>query len=96
MPTYCYGCKCGQELEAQHGMREDPHIVCPECGTRMERIPQLSAVHFRGGFSWSNENNGKGRWICGLGKESDPKAYCTSLAQAEEKAKQRGMTYEKG
>lgn len=77
-------------------MREDPRILCPICRTKMHRVPQLTAVKFAGGFNWSDENNGRGKWICGLGKESDPKAYCTSLRQAEEKAKARGMTYEKG
>jgi hypothetical protein len=62
----------------------------------MERIPQLTAVQFKGGYNWHNENNGKGKWISGLGRENDPKAYCTSLGEAEEKAKRRGMTYEKG
>ena len=79
-----------------HGMREEPQIRCPICRHAMHRVPQLTSVSIPGDFNWHQENNGKGRWISGLGKESDPKAYCTSLRQAEEKAKSRDMTYEKG
>lgn len=97
MPSYTYGCpSCGWEYETEHGMREDPKVVCIICGERMERVPQLTAVHFKGGFNWHSENKGKGKWICGLGRENDPRAYCTSLDDAKEKAKRRGMTYETG
>ena len=96
MGFYVYGCPCGYEQEEIHSMRDNPEILCPMCGKRCERIPQLTSQIIPRDFNWHSKNGGKGQWISGLGKESDPKAYCTSVAQAEEKAKARGMTYEKG
>lgn len=76
-------------------MMVNPVVRCPICSKGMHRVPQAAGVHFKGGFSWDSDNNGKGKWISGLGKASDPKAYCKSLGEAEEKAKKRNLSYDK-
>lgn len=38
MPTYDYRCTaCEHPFETIHGMREQPRVVCPECGSLARR-----------------------------------------------------------
>ena len=58
MPIYQYearegekGCpKCRAGFEVLQSLREAPVAVCPDCGSRVERVPARAAV----GFSQSN------------------------------------------
>jgi hypothetical protein len=75
-------------------MRENPTVACQKCRHICHRVPQLPSTIIPADFMWHNENNGKGRHISGLGKPSDPKAYATSLRDAEDKAKKRNLSYE--
>lgn len=96
MPEYRYACPaCGHEQDEIHSMRDTRTVSCATCRTPMERVPQLTSVIFPADAYWGNENNGRGKWISGLGKKTDPKAYCRSLREAEDKAKARNLTYEK-
>jgi len=39
MPTYTYKCKpCDIVVEQIHGMKEDPNVLCGECGDPMDKI----------------------------------------------------------
>jgi putative FmdB family regulatory protein len=54
MTRYDYFCdKCGITEEHMHGMTENPEILCPDCGSKMERLISLSAGGFtiKGGTS---------------------------------------------
>jgi putative FmdB family regulatory protein len=45
MPTYTYKCKnCDLSIDEIHSIKEDPEILCGNCGTRMERI--ISGCNF--------------------------------------------------
>lgn len=47
MATYDYFCdRCGITKEYVHGMKENPEILCTECGYKMERL----ISHNIGGF----------------------------------------------
>jgi putative FmdB family regulatory protein len=48
MPTYIYGCKCGQRSEVVHGMTAVVAVSCPDCGAEMHRVPQLTRVNWSG------------------------------------------------
>jgi hypothetical protein len=93
---YLYGCDtCGHEQTEHHRMSETPDIRCASCGKRCHKIPVVPHFIYPADANWHGENNGKGKYISGLGRKSDREAYCTSLSQAEEKAKRKGLSYEK-
>ena len=54
MPEYTYTDKSNHITIAFHGMREDPEIVCVDCGAYMWRKPKSVAVNW-GGLSPSNK-----------------------------------------
>jgi putative FmdB family regulatory protein len=57
MPTYLYRCEnCGEELEVEQGMNDKKLHKCPNCKKKkLERVPSLSNVHFKGdGFTKSS------------------------------------------
>ena len=94
MPTFSYQCNvCESVQDVFHGMRESPVVRC-ECGNTCSKIPVLGQFIYAADAGWHRENNGKGKYISGLGKMSDPGAYARSLSDAEEKAKRRGLSYE--
>jgi putative FmdB family regulatory protein len=48
MPSYLYKCaSCGTQQEEQHSMFSGIPIIC-ECGSRMHKIPQATAVNWGG------------------------------------------------
>ena len=72
--------------------------TCPSCGGVAVR--QVCVPAMRGDvFDWSNENNGKGRYIGQLqrtlGKKVDPSAYCKNRQAAIDKAHKRGYSVDK-
>ena len=55
MPTYNYRCKkCGDELEAFHGMTESPDIKCQCGGDTYKIISSIEGVHFKGNGFYKN------------------------------------------
>lgn len=42
MPVYVYACKdkTHPRMQFEHGIREDPVILCLKCKQRMHRVPQ--------------------------------------------------------
>lgn len=48
MPSYLYRDDDGHEVEAVHGMRDNPKIVCELCGAVMWRVPQKTRVNWNG------------------------------------------------
>jgi putative FmdB family regulatory protein len=96
MPSYDYVCEeCHATHEEFHRMADAPLIKCLLCGGSCHKAPVLGQFIFPADANWHGENNGKGKYISGLGRTSDRDAYCTSLSQAEEKAKRKGLSYEK-
>lgn len=77
-------------------MSEDPRIECAKCGAKCGRRVVSSFVHSAPDQSWEYENEGRGKWISGLGKRGDPKAYHRSLGSAVEAAKRNDKSYELG
>lgn len=58
MPSYVYGCECGQVLDITHSITEDPDIECNNCDSMMRRIPQSTTVTFgSGGFYTTDKND---------------------------------------
>lgn len=40
MPTYTYQCQaCDHPMTVEHGMTEDPRVVCDACGGLTRRLP---------------------------------------------------------
>lgn len=62
MPSYIYACKENKKhprKEVTHGMKEDPVIICDECGSKMSRVPQSFRFYmspFEILADWSDEN----------------------------------------
>lgn len=75
-------------------MSETPQIICLICGGICKKVPVLGQFIYPADASWHAENNGKGKYISGLGKRSDPGSYAKSLTDAQEKAKSKGLSYE--
>jgi putative FmdB family regulatory protein len=49
MPQYVYECEeCGDTHQEIHSIREDPEILCPECGTKCFRVIQPVTGYVRG------------------------------------------------
>jgi hypothetical protein len=72
-------------------------ITCT-CGGRADRQVTVPAVR-SDPFGWSNENNGKGRYIGQLqrtmGSKKDPNAYCKNRQEGIDKARRMGLTVDK-
>lgn len=55
MPFYTYKCpECQIVVTEDHGMMDDPIIVCDNCETPMKKIPGVGAVSFKGG-GWGKD-----------------------------------------
>ncbi len=49
MPTYTYRCQtCGVEFDRVQKFSDSPLTHCPECDGSVKRVPQASAVVFKG------------------------------------------------
>lgn len=75
-------------------MSESPKIICLLCGGTCHKVPVVSQFIYPADATWHAENNGKGKYISGLGKRNDPSSYAKSLTDAQEKAKAKGLSYE--
>jgi hypothetical protein len=92
---YLYGCNvCGHEQPEFHRMSEVPSVRCNSCGELCHKVPVLGQFIYPADATWHGENNGKGKYISGLGRRNDPDSYATSLSAAQEKAKRKGLSYE--
>jgi putative FmdB family regulatory protein len=57
MPTYVYECACGQVIDLQHSIHEDPDIECDNCDSMMQRKVQGAYVTFKGTGFYSTDKN---------------------------------------
>jgi putative FmdB family regulatory protein len=99
MPLYQFTCpSCDYTDEALVPVSARDARACPKCDTLMTR-PVVSVSVRPDPFSWSNENNGKGRYIGQLqrtiGSKRDQGAYCKNRQEAIDKAHQRGYSVDK-
>ena len=95
MPTYLYTCSaCGHEQDEYHKMSETPRVACNACREPCYKSPVVGQFIYPADATWHGENNGKGKYISGLGRKNDPNSYATSLSAAQEKAKRKGLSYE--
>jgi len=101
MPIYTYDCSdemCGAHFETFSTVSERHKTTCPQCGAMAHKCVDLVSVR-PDIHSWSNENNGKGRYISQLqtsvGAKRDEHAYCRSQQEAIDKAKARGFAVSK-
>lgn len=44
MPSYDYGCTCGEKLEVFHSMSESPRLWCPSCNSPMTRLISATTI----------------------------------------------------
>lgn len=101
MPTYIYACdRCHHSGETWHTMKQCDTIVvvCPDCGKRMKRQPQVAGMRLMA-RGWEGLNDGRGQYISQLetvpnGKKSDY-AHCRSMAELHEKAARSGFDVHK-
>lgn len=97
MPTYVHECfTCEHQQDEIYRMSETPEIACAKCGRATRRIITGGYSHPAPDQNWENENNGRGKWISGMGKRGDPKAYFRSLGAATDAAKRANKSYELG
>ena len=59
MPTYLYACECGDSIEINHSIKDDPVIECAVCGEAMSRRVAEVSVKFRGSGFYSTEKKTK-------------------------------------
>lgn len=83
MPTYAYHCdNCGVEFERFQKFSEKPLTRCPECKGKVRRVPQVSAVVFKGA-GWYVNDSRKTSSASSTGKtESKPDSAAASSESA--------------
>jgi len=55
MPLYLYKCNtCGEKREVDHGMSDNPEILCDKCQEQCAKLPGVGAVTFRGS-GWGSQ-----------------------------------------
>lgn len=60
MPTYAYRCEsCGVEFERVQKFTDKPLSRCPECKGKVRRVPQASAVVFKGSGWYVTDSKSK-------------------------------------
>lgn len=94
-----YSCRdCNAEFEAPTDTAKRLTYKCPHCGSGNWGLTPQTGPRIIGpkDSGWQLENGGRGRYIGGLGKRTDDRAYCRSLNEATEKAKKLGKSYEIG
>jgi putative FmdB family regulatory protein len=85
MPTYTYRCSnCGVEFERVQKFTDKPLTRCPECRGSVRRVPQASAVVFKGSGWYATDH----RSPSGQGaKKSEGEAKSESKTEGGEKSK---------
>ncbi len=59
MPTYTYRCSnCGVSFDRIQKFTDKPLTRCPECKGKVNRVPQASAVVFKGSGWYINDSKG--------------------------------------
>ncbi len=72
MPTYAYHCdNCGVEFERFQKFADKPLTRCPECKGKVRRVPQVSAVVFKGSGWYVNDSRSKSSVSASSNKKSD-------------------------
>jgi hypothetical protein len=96
-PVYDHFCDhCDHTQEEIYGMRETPEIRCEKCKCLTRRIITGGYSHSAPDQNWELENGGRGKWISGMGKRGDPKAYFRSRGAAVEAVRRANKDYELG
>jgi putative FmdB family regulatory protein len=102
MPLYEYECRtCGHEWDEHRPMSDAGAKACPKClGSDTGKVIR-TAPGVRGDvFDWSNENNGKGRYISQLQRETvgakrEEFAYCKNRQDIFDKCAKKGWGVDK-
>ncbi len=62
MPTYTYRCSnCGISFDRIQKFTDKPLARCPECKGKVNRVPQASAVVFKGSGWYINDSKGSSK-----------------------------------
>ncbi len=62
MPTYTYRCSnCGVTFDRIQKFTDKPLTRCPECKGKVNRVPQASAVVFKGSGWYINDSKGSNK-----------------------------------
>lgn len=82
MPTYTYRCQtCGVEFDRVQKFSDAPLTHCPECDGTVKRVPQASAVVFKGSG-----------WYITDSKKASSATSAASTAKKEESAPAKAET----
>ena len=58
MAQYLYRCpECKLDRDVEHSIKEDPTILCDECGASCVRVPQATGVVLRGKGFYRNDKS---------------------------------------
>ena len=58
MAKYVYRChNCKLDKDVEHSMKDDPTIICDECGASCIRVPQAAGVVLRGRGFYRNDKS---------------------------------------
>lgn len=92
MPTYTYRCSnCGVTFDRIQKFTDKPLTRCPECKGKVNRVPQASAVVFKGSGWYINDSKGSNKSSTVSSKKksdtTETKAADAKPAEKPEKAK---------
>lgn len=97
MPTYTYRCSnCGVSFERIQKFTDKPLTRCPECKGKVNRVPQVSSVVFKGSGWYITDSKGSGKSSTVAGKKksdaTESKTESTEAAKPVEKPKAKAAS----
>ena len=97
MPTYTYRCNnCGVTFDHVQKFADKPLARCPECRGKVNRVPQASAVMFRGSGWYINDSKGSNKSSTVGGHKKADKSESTEVKTepTEKKSPEKASTTE--
>ncbi|HRE25755.1 MAG TPA: zinc ribbon domain-containing protein [Anaerolineales bacterium] len=92
MPTYTYRCtNCGVTFDHIQKFTDKPLSRCPECRGKVNRVPQASAVVFKGSGWYINDSKGSSKSSTVTGSKKSETTE-TKADTAESKAPEKKST----
>jgi putative FmdB family regulatory protein len=84
MPTYAYRCEsCGVEFERVQKFTDKPLSRCPECRGKVRRVPQASAVVFKGSGWYVTDSKSKSSTTASKAKSDKAEGASESKPEAK-------------
>ena len=95
MPTYTYRCNnCGVTFDRIQKFTDKALTRCPECSGKVNRVPQASAVVFKGSGWYINDSKGSSKSSTSKSskKTTEATATETKTETAEKKPAEKAST----